>query len=255
MKSPVVLGIDCSTTACKAIAWDAHGAAKSEGRAPIALDNPEPDGWEQDASAWWVATQRAISECVSGLDGDHEIRALAVTHQRETFVLADAAGTPLAPAIVWMDSRGREQVTAATQKLGADRIHELSGKPPCITPSLYKLLHLFDSSSSAPHFISLGVTMLLISAAWQLFDAIGITLSETLRAAGDTAWTATARLVLAWVLFVPAAYVTVKVYDGGPIGAMLCLVAYIALLAGAFGYRFRSGAWRNIQLIEPKLVD
>jgi hypothetical protein len=36
---------------------------------------------------------------------------------------------------------------------------------------------------------------------------------------------------------------------------MLCLVAYIALLAGAFGYRFRSGAWRNIQLIEPKLVD
>jgi MATE family multidrug resistance protein len=118
-----------------------------------------------------------------------------------------------------------------------------------------KLLHLFDSSSSAPQFISLGVTMLLISAAWQLFDAIGITLSETLRAAGDTTWTASARLVLAWVLFVPAAYIVVKVYDGGPVGAMLCLVAYIALLAGAFGYRFRSGAWRNIQLIEPKLVD
>ena len=116
------------------------------------------------------------------------------------------------------------------------------------------LLHLFDSARSSPHFIAVGITMLLISAAWQLFDAIGITLSETLRAAGDTAWTMTARLVLAWLIFIPGAFLIVKVWDGGPVGAMLCLVAYLALLSGAFAYRFRSGAWRNIQLIEPKLV-
>ena len=35
---------------------------------------------------------------------------------------------------------------------------------------------------------------------------------------------------------------------------MLCLVGYLALLAAAFAYRFRSGAWRKIELIEPKLV-
>jgi len=46
----------------------------------------------------------------------------------------------------------------------------------------------------------------------------------------------------------------VRVWDGGPIGALLCLVVYIALLAGAFAYRFKSGAWRRIELIEPKLV-
>ena len=117
------------------------------------------------------------------------------------------------------------------------------------------LLRLFDSKDRAPIFVEVGITMLLISAAWQLFDAIGITLSETLRAAGDTTWTAAARLVLAWVIFVPSGYVVVKVYDGGPVGAMLCLVAYIALLAGAFAYRFKSGAWKRIELIEPKLVD
>jgi len=115
------------------------------------------------------------------------------------------------------------------------------------------LLGLFDSGSS-PSFVAVGATMLVISAAWQLFDAIGITLSETLRAAGDTTWTAMARLVLAWVVFMPMAFLVVRVWDGGPIGAMLCLVGYIALLAGAFAYRFRSGAWRKIELIEPKLV-
>jgi MATE family multidrug resistance protein len=117
------------------------------------------------------------------------------------------------------------------------------------------LLRLFDSANASPHFVEVGITMLLISAAWQLFDAIGITLSETLRAAGDTAWTATARLVLAWALFIPGAYLVVKVWDGGPVGAMICLVVYLALLAVAFAYRFKSGAWRTIQLIEPKLLE
>jgi multidrug resistance protein, MATE family len=116
------------------------------------------------------------------------------------------------------------------------------------------LLQLFNSDGSSPIFVTVGVTMLLISAAWQLFDAIGITLSETLRAAGDTAWTAAARLGLAWGVFIPAAYLVVKVWSGGPVGAMLCLVGYLALLAALFAYRFRSGAWRTIQLIEPKLV-
>lgn len=117
------------------------------------------------------------------------------------------------------------------------------------------LLQLFNSDHSSPVFVTVGVTMLLISAAWQLFDAIGITLSETLRAAGDTTWTAAARLGLAWGLFVPLGYLIVKEWGGGPVGAMLCVVVYIALLAGMFAYRFRSGAWRNIQLIEPKLVE
>ncbi|MBA3453838.1 MAG: MATE family efflux transporter [Deltaproteobacteria bacterium] len=115
------------------------------------------------------------------------------------------------------------------------------------------LLRLFDTGSSSS-FVTVGATMLVISAAWQLFDAIGITLSETLRAAGDTTWTAVARLVLAWVVFVPMGFVVVRYWDGGPVGAMLCLVGYIALLAAAFAYRFKSGAWRKIQLIEPKLV-
>ena len=115
------------------------------------------------------------------------------------------------------------------------------------------LLGLFDTGSSK-NFVVVGSTMLVISAAWQLFDAVGITLSETLRAAGDTIWTAMARVVLAWGVFVPMGFLVVRVWDGGPVGAMLCLVGYLVLLSGAFAYRFKSGAWRKIELIEPKLV-
>ena len=118
-----------------------------------------------------------------------------------------------------------------------------------------QILALFDSQHTSPNLVSIGTTMLLISAAWQLFDAVSLTLAETLRAAGDTFWTAAMRLLLAWAVFTPAALLVVFTWDGGPVGAMLCLAAYVALLAGALGYRLRSGAWRKIELIEPKLVD
>ena len=116
-----------------------------------------------------------------------------------------------------------------------------------------RVLSLFASERSGD-LVAIGTTMLLISTAWQLADAIGITLSETLRAAGDTAWTAWARIVLAWLVFTPIAFVTVMRYGGGANGAMICLVGYVGLIAAALAWRFRSGAWKRIELIEPQLV-
>ncbi len=140
----LVLGIDASTTAVKAIVWDLEGHMQGEGRAPISLDNPAPDAWEQDAEQWWTATTAAIRSAVSALGGPDRIRALSVTHQRETFVLTDADGRPLRPALVWMDARCRPQVKAAIERLGEERIHTISGKPPCVTPSLYKFMFLME---------------------------------------------------------------------------------------------------------------
>ena len=102
--------------------------------------------------------------------------------------------------------------------------------------------------------IEMGRMMLIVAACWQVFDAAAMTLGETLRAAGDTTWSAGARLVLAWLVFAPAAFVAVRVLGGGPRAAMGCLVMYLALLAGALAWRFKSGAWRRIELIEPQLV-
>jgi len=117
-----------------------------------------------------------------------------------------------------------------------------------------RLLQLFDTEGTSVELVSIGASMLAISAAWQVFDAIAMTLAETLRSAGDTAWTAMVRLLLAWAVFTPSAFIVVRGFDGGPLGAMVCLVFYLALLATAFALRFRSGAWKKIELIEPKLV-
>ena len=99
--------------------------------------------------------------------------------------------------------------------------------------------------------MEVGTVLVAMSAVWQLFDAIGMTLSETLRAAGDTSWTLWARIILAWVFFVPISILTVIVLDGGHVAAMLCIAVYIAVLAALFFWRFRSGRWRAIDLTGP----
>ena len=139
-----MLGVDCSTTACKAIAWDGRGRAHAEGRAAIALANPGPDAYEQDAEQWWSACGEAIRSAVSALGEPRRVGALCITHQRETFVVTDEASRPLYPALVWMDARCRDAVKRAVARAGADRLHAISGKPPCTTPSLYKLLFLLE---------------------------------------------------------------------------------------------------------------
>lgn len=109
---------------------------------------------------------------------------------------------------------------------------------------------------SADELVRIGAPMLALSSAWQLFDAITLTFAETLRSAGDTTWTLWARVVLAWVFFVPGSLLAIFVFGGGSLVAMGCIIAYIAILAGVMVLRFRSGAWRHIDLTgrEPELV-
>jgi MATE family multidrug resistance protein len=101
---------------------------------------------------------------------------------------------------------------------------------------------------------SVGVRLLMLSAAWQLFDSAATTIAEALRAAGDTAYTMWARSVIAWLVFAPGSYVTVRHLGWGDAGAVGWLVLYLGLLSGVLFLRFRNGAWRRVQLTEPAVL-
>ncbi|MBK7864464.1 MAG: MATE family efflux transporter [Archangiaceae bacterium] len=107
----------------------------------------------------------------------------------------------------------------------------------------------------AAALVDVGARMLMLSAAWQLFDATCNTVAEALRAAGDTAFTLKARLVLAWGVFFPGSWVTVRMLGGTDVHAVLWVVGYLALLAAVLWLRFRSGKWRELELVEPKLTS
>jgi xylulokinase len=131
------IGIDCSTTATKAVVWDREGHAVAEGRESFSLARPQPGWYEQDAEDWWRSTISALREAVSRVDPG-AIRAIGITHQRESFVCTDEEGRPLRRAILWLDARSYDEV----DRYGSEKVHEITGKPPSMTPALYKLFWL-----------------------------------------------------------------------------------------------------------------
>jgi multidrug resistance protein, MATE family len=112
------------------------------------------------------------------------------------------------------------------------------------------LIAPFAQGEGAAETLKIGVRMLFISASWQLFDAVATTLAEALRAAGDTTFPLLARLVIAWLVFVPGSLVSVHIYHWSDAAATSWIVAYLALLAATLLWRFRTGAWRQVQLLE-----
>jgi xylulokinase len=136
MRRDLVIGIDSSTTATKAIAFDRKGRIAAETRSPVPLSNPKPGWFEQDVEHWTGAAARTLKQLTRRVDADR-IAAIAISNQRESFAQFDARGKALRPGTLWLDERAHREVEDIRAELG-DEIHRISGKPPDVTPCLYR---------------------------------------------------------------------------------------------------------------------
>jgi sugar (pentulose or hexulose) kinase len=138
MKSEIVVGIDSSTTATKAIAWDLNGKYIAGGSSPILLFSPQSNYYEQNPDDWWHSLVESLQELTRQIDKER-ITALAISNQRETFVGLDKDGKPIRPAITWLDERCKSQVDKFAKGIGEDHIHRITGKPKDYAPVVYRL--------------------------------------------------------------------------------------------------------------------
>jgi sugar (pentulose or hexulose) kinase len=134
----LVLGIDSSTTATKAIAWDREGRAVAEGRAAVPLRDLGRGHLEQSVQDWWDSLRLALADLFRQVD-PARVAALAISNQRETVGFLDAAGEELRPAILWLDERCRPDIDLFGAKLAPARFREITGKTPDPTPAVFSL--------------------------------------------------------------------------------------------------------------------
>jgi xylulokinase len=121
----VVIGVDSSTQAAKALAVDADtGRVLGQGRAAHRVSTGA--GRESDPEEWWAACCAAVS--ATGWSG--QARAVAVAGQQHGLVTLDAAGRPVRPALLWNDVRSAPQAAALVQELGADWWADRIGSVP-----------------------------------------------------------------------------------------------------------------------------
>lgn len=137
MKPDLVIGIDSSTTATKAIAFDRAGRTVAEGRAGVPLSNPKPGWFEQEVSGWTGAAATALRQLTRRIDA-RRIAAISISNQRESFAQFDAKNQALRPGTLWLDERATAEVSEIGAELGAAEVHRISGKPADVTPCLYR---------------------------------------------------------------------------------------------------------------------
>jgi MATE family multidrug resistance protein len=107
------------------------------------------------------------------------------------------------------------------------------------------LLRLYTDD---PRVLALGRPLMLVGAAYQVFDCLAIIVDGGLRGAGDTRWPMMLRFLLSWFLFLPAAYILGIYFDGGLTWAWIGGLLYIVVLTGVLFGRFRGGTWKRIEI-------
>jgi glycerol kinase len=104
----LILAIDQSTSATKAVLFDAVGGIVDRASREHRQIYPQPGWVEHDAEEIWQNVLAVIREVAEGQRSRwSDVAGLSVTNQRETFIVFDRrSGRPLHNAIVWACRRG-----------------------------------------------------------------------------------------------------------------------------------------------------
>lgn len=124
----------------------------------------------------------------------------------------------------------------------------------------HDLVRLFVGADYDPEvaaeIIEIGSTLLILAAAFQLFDAVAISLSGVLRGAGDTVWPGAVTMILSWGIIVGGGKYFITYHeDLGSLGPWIAAAAFIIALSIAFFARFLGGKWKHMKILREHDAD
>src|SRR6202453_845862 len=134
--------MDVGTGGTRAVVLVGEGkllAAAACDHAPFRAEHP---GWaEQDREEWWRAAQIAIHGALAATPEPRQlIAAIGLTGQMHGAVMLDENGAVLRPALIWCDTRTQPECDWLTEKIGYERLIELTCNPALPNFTLTKLL-------------------------------------------------------------------------------------------------------------------
>ena len=151
MKGNLLLGLDVGTGGCKAMLVSPDGMVAGECTSPYPLSTPKPLWSEQDPAGWWEALRPSIAGALERAGAAAaRIAAVGLTGQMHGLVLLDRRGEPLRQAILWNDQRCAHECDMIHERLGVERMIEITGKPALPGFTAPKVLWVRGHAAGAP---------------------------------------------------------------------------------------------------------
>jgi xylulokinase len=138
MGSPTLVGVDVGTTGVKALALSPEGEVLATATRGYPLSTPRAGWAEQDPEDWWRAAEAALAEVSAGRD----VAGVGLSGQMHGLVVLDAADRVIRPAILWNDQRTAAECAEIEERVGFERLVELTGNRALTGFTAPKLLWL-----------------------------------------------------------------------------------------------------------------
>ncbi len=125
-----LIGIDLGTSATKTVLFDSDGRSVCSHAIEYPLYQAQ-NGWaEQNPLHWWQATIDSLNYVIknSGVPTS-DIKGIGISGQMHGLVMLDKNGEVLRNSIIWCDQRTGKQCEEITEKVGKDRLIEITANP------------------------------------------------------------------------------------------------------------------------------
>ena len=175
-EASVVAAIDQGTTSTRCILFDHDARIVASEQVEHRQLLPKRGWVEHDAAEIWTNTRRVVGGALARADLQvSDVAAIGITNQRETAVVWDrATGEPIAPAIVWQDTRTQ----AICDELGGsdndtDRYRERTGLPLATYFAGPKVRWILDNVDGARRRAENGELAFGTIDSWLLWNLSG----------------------------------------------------------------------------------
>ncbi|HEX2925756.1 MAG TPA: FGGY-family carbohydrate kinase [Ruminiclostridium sp.] len=136
----LLLGIDIGTSACKVAIFNLQGNVISQSTKEYKVYYPEPGFVEQNPDEWWESVCMAIKEALSlSKINPDQIAGVGIDGQSWSAIPINKQGEVLCNTPIWMDTRAADICKDTVDRIGFEKIFEISGnsfEPTYSTPKI-----------------------------------------------------------------------------------------------------------------------
>jgi xylulokinase len=126
-----LIGMDLGSSGLKAVLAHPQRGVLTVTERGYPMYRPRPGWAENDPEQWFTAVGGAVGELLGTARVDATaVGAVCIVGQRDIVALVDADGAVLGPSIHWSDRRDPDETAVLFERLGRDRIFDISGTAP-----------------------------------------------------------------------------------------------------------------------------
>lgn len=142
------LGIDVGSQSIKGVLLDADGVSRGSESYALTMTHPR-GGWaEQNPRDFEEGIASVISDLLTNTGvARNDVSVLSLACQVDGVVPLSRSGDAVGPAIIWLDRRAEVQAKAMSEKIGRDRLFDITGLVPDASHPGPKILWLRDNDS------------------------------------------------------------------------------------------------------------